>query len=122
MSRRPSIVRFKCGHPGCEEFARYEADNRQHAIELDKRYGYGKYRCVRHSQPDSVLSADNVKIVDELISIEEPHGLYWGKEKAGSGFAHGPGFKAFAEDFPAGTILRVTAEIILPSATKEPTP
>lgn len=28
---------------------------------------------------------------------------------------HGPGFKAFAEDFPDGTVLRVTAEIILPS-------
>src|ERR1044072_5050018 len=118
MSRRPSIVRFRCGHPGCEEFARYEADNRYHAIEMDKRYGNGKYRCVRHSQPDSVLSADNSKIVDELISLKEPHGLYWGNETAWGGFAHGPGFKAFAEDFPAGTVLRVTAEIILP-ATKE---
>jgi hypothetical protein len=120
MSRRPSIVRFKCGHPGCEEFARYEADNRQHAIDLEKRYGFGKYRCVRHSQPDSVLSVDKPKIVDELRSIEKPNGLYWGKETAFSGFAHGPGFKAFAKDFPDGTVLRVTAEIILP-ATKEQT-
>ncbi|TCL70596.1 hypothetical protein [Rhizobium sp. BK251] len=118
MSRRPSIARFKCGHPGCEEYARYEADNRQHYIDLDRRYGNGQYRCVRHSQPDSVLSLDNIKIVDEMTVFEQPHGLYWGKESASSGFAHGPGFKAFATDFPPGTRLRVTAEVILPDGEK----
>jgi hypothetical protein len=26
----------------------------------------------------------------------------------------GPGFKAFASDFPEGTVVRVTAEVVLP--------
>jgi hypothetical protein len=119
MSRVPGISRFKCGHPGCDEIARYETDNRKHAIELDRRYGNGQYRCVRHSQPDSVLSSENNKIVDEMTVFKEPHGLYWGKEKAFSGFAHGPGFKAFAEDFPPGTILRITAEIVFPAVNHQ---
>ncbi|NNU70415.1 hypothetical protein G9X67_34760 [Rhizobium sp. WYCCWR 11152] len=109
-----SIVRVTCGHPGCNEFARYEADNRKHSIDLYVRYGNGKWKCVRHSQPDEVLSSDNCKTVDEVKVIKHSQGLYWGKEKGFSGFAHGPGFKAFAKDFPPGTILRVTAEIIAP--------
>lgn len=116
MSRAPRIVRFRCGHEGCEEFGRYEVDNRNHAIDLDRQYGNGKYRCIRHSQPNSVLSAENNRIVDELTIFQEKYGQFWGKERAFNGFAHGPGFKAFADDFPAGTILRVTAEIILPAA------
>lgn len=114
-----SIVRVTCGHPGCSEFARYEADNRKHSTELYARYGNGQWKCARHSQPNEVLSADNSKTVDEMKVFEEKHGLYWGKDKAWSGFTSGPGFKAFAEDFPVGTILRVTAEIILPSTAGE---
>jgi hypothetical protein len=38
--------------------------------------------------------------------------LFW---NTGSGFIYGSGYKAFADDFPEGTILRITAEIILPN-------
>lgn len=38
-------------------------------------------------------------------------GLFFGNQ----GFVYGPGFRAFAKDFPAGTVLRVTAEVILPA-------
>ncbi|MDM9644514.1 hypothetical protein [Rhizobium sp. S163] len=114
----PGISRFRCGFPGCEEIVRYETNNRKHAVDLELRYGNGQWRCVRHSQPSSVLSADNNRIVDEMAVFEETHGLYWGKDKAFSGFAHGPGFKAFAEDFPPGTILRVTAELVFPPHQK----
>lgn len=107
-----SIFRATCGHDGCNEFVRYEADNRSHYIDLSKRYGNGQWRCVRHAQPDQVLSASNSKTVEELRVINSDGNLYWGKEKAFSGFSHGPGFKAFAEDFPEGTVLRITAEII----------
>lgn len=107
-----SIFRATCGHDGCKEFARYEADNRSHYIELTKRYGNGQWLCVRHSQPDHVLSSSNMKTVEELRVINSDGTLYWGKGKAWSGFSHGPGFKAFAEDFPEGTVLRITAEIV----------
>lgn len=113
---RPQIVRVKCGHEGCDEFARYEAFSRKEAIEIDRKYGQGRYRCVRHSQPEVVLSPTNFIRVDELSVFAEPHGKYWGHDKASSGFVYGPGFKAFAADFPEGTIIRITAEIVLPSA------
>lgn len=111
-------VRFRCGHDGCTEWTHYEIMDRAHSIDLQKRYGNGQYRCVRHTNLDSVLSQDRRRIVHEVTA--ESRGvdkakLYWGN----SGFAHGPGFKAFADDFPAGTILRVTAEIVLPAKAKE---
>lgn len=43
-------------------------------------------------------------------------GLYWLPEGGahGSGFTHGPGFKAHADDFPEGTRLTVTTQIEIP--------
>lgn len=114
MARPYGIFRAMCGHPGCNEFARYEADSRKHYIDLSIRYGPGKWFCVRHSQPGEVLSTSNEKIVNELRVIESRGSLYWGKDTAWSGFSSGPGFKAFASDFPEGTVLRITAEIIPP--------
>ncbi|AYD83936.1 hypothetical protein SEA_GETALONG_76 [Gordonia phage Getalong] len=42
----------------------------------------------------------------------EPYGKFWARH----GFVTGPGFKAWADDFPAGTTLIVTAEVVLPEA------
>jgi len=114
MAARKQMMRFKCSHEGCTEYAHYEADNRAHAFELERRYGRGQWRCVRHSQPEDVLSTERRQIVREIAVTPINAGLYWGK---GSSFAHGPGFKAFAEDFPIGTVLRITAEIVLPDPT-----
>jgi hypothetical protein len=64
---------------------------------------------------DEVLTNERRKIIREMASEAKVEGspkLYWGN----FGMAHGPGFKAFADDFPAGTVIRVTAEIILPEA------
>ncbi len=112
---RESIYRAKCGHEGCNEFARYSYSNRNELKRLDQTCGYGKYRCVRHSQPDEVLSPENLLRTDEFSIFTEGYGRFWGKDQGRSGFMHGPSFKAFVEDFPDGTVLRVTAEIILPS-------
>lgn len=107
---RMRLSRFQCGHPDCREVVQYEYANRTEAASLFQRYGQGRWLCVRHSQPDEVLSPTNLIRVGEQVSREEPYGRYWGH----SGFVFGPGFKAFAKDFPPGTKLRVTAEIILP--------
>lgn len=115
---RENYYRAKCGHEGCTEFARYTYSNRNELRRLDQTYGYGKYRCVRHSQPNEVLSPDNLLRTGEFIIFKEDYGRFWGKDQARSGFMHGPGFKAFAEDFPDGTVLRITAEIILPLGEK----
>ena len=74
-------------------------------------YSNGRWRCVRHSQPDEVLSAENPETTCELTVEQKPGGRYFGN----FGFVHGPGFKAFAKDFPEGTKIVVTATLIPPS-------
>lgn len=114
---REHLSRFECGHPGCTEFQTYTSRTRAEQTDLYRRYGNKQWRCVRHTRPDEVLTPDNPRR-ETAIVLEEKFtdrgasiGLYWGN----SGFIYGPGFKAFGKDFPAGTILRVTAEIIAPA-------
>jgi hypothetical protein len=115
MSQRIYVSRFPCAHAGCNEYAHYEDHTRAEQAKTYKTYGGGKWRCVRHSNPDSVLSPTNTVRITELKSEQKfydgkPLGIYWGH----SGFVSGPGFRAFAADFPEGTVLRITAEIVLP--------
>lgn len=110
MARRVYTVRAKCQHPGCTEVARYEASTRKEETEIYQRYARN-WLCVRHTRPDEVLSAVNTLRSVELISEEKSCGRFFGSQ----GFIAGPGFKIYASDFPAGTKLRVTAEVILPT-------
>lgn len=134
MSRREYVSRFPCAEPGCTERSYYVADTRR---EQQKTYADQQkrpWRCIRHTAKSEVLSPDNLERVtvmtadrlrqspDRRRPDEEPpflDGLFWG---GGSGFQHGPGFKAWAKDFPPGTRLIVTARIELPEPTEEPGP
>lgn len=116
MNRRVRTVRFKCGHEGCQEVANYEVHSNDEARRLYAAEGNGKYRCVRHTRMEEVLSASNSRRTVDLANEQKENGCYWG---GGSGFTYGPGFKAFAKDFPPGTILRVTAEVILPATASD---
>lgn len=111
MARHEYISRFQCSSPGCQECGRYASTTRAEQADDHKRYGNGKWKCARHGRPDDVLSMDNRRRVFEIASDQREHGTYWGH----SGFVSGPGFMAWSKDFPAGTIIRVTAEIIPPS-------
>lgn len=121
MSRRQT-VRFKCGHEGCTEFAIYEYYSADERKRLYRDYDQGRWRCVRHTRPEEVLAAGNPRTVCEYTAKKLPassggylEGLFWtAGGKTGNGFTHGPGFKAFASDFPEGTVIRVTAEVVLP--------
>ena len=117
---RAYSTRVECAHEGCTEVAHFESRTRKEQHDTYARY-FKKWRCIRHSQPDEVLSQSNLFRSMDMAIFEESYGRFWGVDKAASGFAHGPGFKAFAKDFPSGTVLRVTAEIILPDPT-EPKP
>lgn len=55
--------------------------------------------------PDEVLSLGNPARSSEFSIFIEPHGKYWGSDRAGSGFMFGPGFKAYAGDFPGRSAL-----------------
>lgn len=119
MGSCAKLMHFKCGHPGCNELAHYEYHSRDEATRLQKSYYPDKWRCTRHSRPNEVLGEANRVLTSEMRVFEEPHGKYWGTDKAWTGFISGPGFKAFAEDFPTGTVIRVTAEIVRPSPDGE---
>lgn len=74
-----------------------------------------EFRCTRHSKPEEVLSADNMTTEVVMVSKKSDgcgDHLYWER----NGVQHGPGFKAWADDFPEGTRLVVTARIEFPNA------
>jgi hypothetical protein len=114
MGRRKWPYRYECNHPGCTESAHHEFSSRADLMLQLKWVPRDKWFCVRHTNGGEVLSKGNRVRVTELSNFEVPHGKFWGTDKPQSGFLHGPGFKAFAEDFPPGAKIRVTAELILP--------
>lgn len=109
---REHTVRFKCGHPGCDEVGIFSCSTRAESADLQRRYHPDRWRCVRHTRPDEVLGTSNLRREQVQTVFAEKHGNYWGTEKAVTGFIFGPGFKAYACDFPAGTRIRITAEIL----------
>lgn len=110
-----------CSYPGCRETGFYEFETRAEQRETMSHLNRTGWRCVRHTEPDTVLSADNPVRETVLESYETAYGRFWappGTQKVGSGFVYGPGFRTFAGDFPSGTRIVVTARLILPEATE----
>lgn len=114
MTRRGGIARYVCIEDGCSETYSLHYVNQADSREIYRRYN-GKWRCARHTRPSEVLGPDNLSTVKEVTAgVSESPGLdklFW---DGGHGFMFGPGFKAWANDFPAGTKLIVTAQIVLP--------
>lgn len=129
MSRRGMSLSMPCQHPGCRDTELYEPRTKAEYYELEKKRP--GHRCVLHSRLEEWLSPKNgpglyrtefVLVATKLTydfgretGIPLP-GLFWvpvGSE-SGNGFAHGPGFRASASEFPEGTRLRVTATVELP--------
>ncbi len=108
----------RCAHPGCPESARYEYDRR--ADYLRGVSGHAGWKCTRHSQSGSVVGEENRVIETRLVCEQLPYGRFW--QPIGNGFAHGPGFKAFAKDFEPGTVLVVTARLESAHPTPEAKP
>ena len=112
MARREYKLQKRCAHEGCAEIGRWTYETaRDLAASYEQR---NVYRCVRHTDPGSVLSAQNpmTEVVLTCKSSDRAPGLYW---EGRSGLHTGPGFKAWAADFPEGTRLIVTARIETPN-------
>jgi hypothetical protein len=131
--------RYRCADETCREIGFFDYDTkarqREHARELHQR---GGWRCTRHTRPDEVLSLDaptrtRVVILTAERSRRFPDltELFWreeGRDDVGSGFTSGPGFKAWAKDFPEGTRLVATTTVsltapapVVPTTTPERT-
>lgn len=127
MSRREYTIHLRCAHEGCREMSFTTATTRREETEIRQRYNKSPYRCTRHTRPDEVLSLDNLERTTTIVAqkvearpvrgLDTPgevrylDGLFWSSR---SGFECGPGFKAYASDFPEGTRLIITARIELP--------
>ena len=113
MARREWMLRKPCVHQGCTEIGRWTYETKR---DLERSYeNKHEFRCTRHSKPEEVLSVENAATEFVMVSKKSEgcgDNLYWN----GGGFQHGPGFKAWANDFPEGTRLIVTARIELPNA------
>ncbi len=110
MGKRSYRCSANCHHEGCNESTFLMCESNEEYLRVE-RNNARNWMCTRHSRPDEVLSVERPRIVYEIASSRLESGVYWGH----SGFAHGNGYKAFCKDFPEGTILRVTAEIVLPT-------
>lgn len=110
-------ITFSCIQKGCSERGNYERSSLKEINELRSKY-QNSWKCVRHTNPDKVLSKNNPKRQIVLIAKKsrkypELKELFWDDVdgNVGSGFEYGPGFKAYANDFQEGTELIITAEI-----------
>lgn len=108
-----------CEHPGCKEVRHYVADALRDLKESQK--SKRKELCLRHRDPESVLSATNRQT--EAVMVNKAHetlvgNMFW---DGSTGFIFGPGFLAFANDFPAGARIVVTARLELPGELNIPT-
>lgn len=115
---REKTTSFSCVEPGCNEVGHYRYANREEAKWLCARYD-GTWRCVRHTAPAEVLSlaAPVREVVLVSRALDGAPGLYWVREDGTglkSGFAHGPGWKAYTTDFPEGTRIVLRAEVVAP--------
>ena len=112
MARREYPLRFECAHEGCNENVTFRYSTRRELTNSfeAKNYHGGQWKCTRHTNPDRLLSPSNPATEISVICREEPYGRFFGNE----GLVFGPGFLAYAKDFPPGTKLIVSARIELP--------
>jgi hypothetical protein len=119
VSRARYPLTVRCAEEGCRETLRFEYDRaRDHAQGCADHRGW---KCPRHAHPERFLSPTNLVRTTRLHcgTLSDSGVLYW--QEARGGYISGPGFSAEASDFPEGTILEVTARVILP-APKSPRP
>ncbi|KAA1012978.1 hypothetical protein FVF58_09290 [Paraburkholderia panacisoli] len=110
--KREWTFRVKCSHPDCKEWDIFRYDTQRDMVNSFevKHYSGDRWKCLRHKEPNRVLSASNPETRFEVVSDQKEHGRFFGN----SGLVTGPGFLAYAEDLPAGAKLIITARIELP--------
>lgn len=118
MAKRREYSRVVyCTSPGCKEFGRYVYDTRKDydaAVKANR-----PYTCLRHGS--RMLSPTNLKA--EWVSDPSGPSKKYPELKGrwfGNGFAsvHAEDMRAEAVDFPDGTRIKITMEVILPSDPK----
>lgn len=117
MPRRRYTHRAPCV-PGCSKLGFFEYSTQREYAAHQTSLRTRPWRCTRHTAPDEVLSTENPTRTFTLVATPGEgllsDELFWkaeGADRLDGGFVHGPGFKAYASDFPAGTRMTVTVQV-----------
>lgn len=108
------FLRIKCNDQQCKETSSYGYKTRKDFNAAVKRHN-GKYLCTRHSGDDLLtlekLTNSRTYVNKKSEKYPELDNLFW---DGSSGFTYGGSWKAFASDFPEGTKIIETVQVILP--------
>lgn len=112
MGRRRFPYYVTCAEPDCSKMAHYEARTRADQVSHYEQLAKWPWRCDRHTRPAEIMSpADARRVIETASKIAFEGGPpFWGSTDPVGGI----GWRAYARDFPAGSRLRVTVEILPP--------
>lgn len=117
MPRREYHLTRQCVGDDCHEVERHTYDTQREYFEASRRYANRPYRCSRH-QPENLQPNSSGRHVTITCQHPDaklfPHSQDSHTWSDGSGFTFGPGFNAFAEDFPIGAKIHITISVELP--------
>lgn len=122
-SYRQMIV---CAGPGCAKTVTYRHETRRDEAASVKSLRERPWKCPRHLWPDEVLGPGRETLTGVMTVTPRPEAARWEPPAiwVGPGFPFvsdeisGPGFRAFAGDWPEGTRLKITARILPPAGTE----
>ncbi len=120
MSSRKVHIQKPCAHTGCDRPARWVFNSNAEYLRSHEFRVYEKerqpYLCAKHSRGAGILSPTNLKTVwispPSRPLENHPSNPY--RSFGSAGIIFGEGFCAEGCDFPIGTRIKVTAEVLLP--------
>lgn len=121
MARREYTGSFKCAVDGCNKFTHWVCDTLRERAEVFQQQATRPWRCLRHARPEEVIAPGISAHYSSLHVGRDRFGMrFCGSDgKWRQTYADGPGFRLFAEDFPAGTVIQFTVEVQLPDVNAQ---
>lgn len=115
-----------CAERPCSEKVIYHHLTRADEAAAIKDQALRPWKCVRHFKPSEVLGPERPEITSVMTAVPRPNPSRWESPLiwAAPGWLRrsdkvdGPGFLAFAGDWPEGTRLEITARILPPAGTE----
>lgn len=111
-----------CADQPCPEKVVYHHETRRDEAASIKDQQARPWKCIRHSKPGEVLTPERQEITSVMTAVPRPNASRWESRRIWdapgwlrqSDKIDGVGFMAFADDWPEGTRLEITARILPP--------
>lgn len=106
---------LRCHKPGCTETGFAEYDTQRERMEITSGRA-STWMCGRHMDEHRNLTLESGAKTAVLVATKTEYGQFWYPEgkTTGSGLNRSEAHKAYAEDFPEGTRLVITAYVETP--------